>query len=94
MMNAQVGNSTSNPNELDILKMGHIYVEYSREESACQAAHALKGRTFGQRKVDVVYVSPKTYFKYFGKGIGIQTLEDVQILSLDVQKHLAAHIKD
>ena len=74
--------------------MGHIYVEYSREESACQAAHALKGRSFGERKVEVVFVSPRLYFKYFGKGLGIHTLEEKQILSLDVQKHLTAHIKD
>lgn len=74
--------------------MGHIYVEYSREESACLAAHALKGRTYGQQKVEVVYISPRLYFKYFGKGLGRQTLEEKQILSLAVQKHLTAHIKD
>ena len=74
--------------------MGHIYVEYSREESACQAAHALKGRIFGQQKVEVVFISPRVYYKYFGKGLGIQTLEQKQIMSLAVQKHLTAHIKD
>lgn len=74
--------------------MGRVYVEYSREESACQAAHALHGRNFGHRAVAVAYFSMRAYQKRFGKGLRAQTLEERQALALAVQSHLTAHLKE
>jgi len=79
---------------LEPLKIGHIYIEYSRIESACQAAHALQGRQFGQLKVEAMYVSPRLYYKYFGRGSCMQIHQEKQSLSLSVQEHLTTHIKD
>lgn len=80
--------------ELEPLGIGHIYIEYSRIESACQAAHALRGRQFGPLKVEAMYVSPRLYFKYFGKRSCMQTQQEKQLLSLAMQEHLTTHIKD
>nr|PNR40631.1 hypothetical protein PHYPA_018034 [Physcomitrium patens] len=52
---------------MEPLKAGNIYVEYSRDESACHAAHALHGRGYGNAKVSVAFVSPRFYLKHFGR---------------------------
>lgn len=86
--------SDASPREVGFLHVGKVYVEFSREESACQAAHALHGRTFAGRKVWVSYFPLKVYQKKFHKGLGPRTYEEKQALALAVQGHLTAHIKD
>ncbi|KAG6542559.1 hypothetical protein Mapa_016030 [Marchantia paleacea] len=86
--------SDASPREGSFLNVGKVYVEFSREESACQAAHALHGRTFAGRKVLVSYFPLKVYQTKFHKGLGPRTYEEKQALALAVQGHLTAHIKD
>ncbi|KAL2635598.1 hypothetical protein R1flu_007077 [Riccia fluitans] len=77
--------------EVDTLNVGRVYVEFSREDSACQAAHSLHGRTFGGRMVTVSYFPLKMYQKKFLKGLGPCLFKEKQ--ALVVQSHLTAHIK-
>ena len=80
--------------EFDNLHNGRLYVEFSREEIACQAAHALHGRKFANHKVIVCYFPVRLYQKKFRKGLGARTYEEKQALALAVQGHLTAHIKE
>ncbi|XP_073395039.1 uncharacterized protein [Physcomitrium patens] len=65
--NNLLGSNTCKMSRMEPLKAGNIYVEYSRDESACHAAHALHGRGYGNAKVSVAFVSPRFYLKHFGR---------------------------
>ena len=73
-------------------RLGRVYVEFSREESACRAAHALEGRTFKGRKVTCAYLSLRLYQRKFKKGLVAKTVAEKQALALAVQSHLTAHL--
>ncbi|CAM6063764.1 unnamed protein product [Sphagnum tenellum] len=77
-----------------MFNMGRLYVEFSREETACQAAHTLHGRMYGNHKVVVCYFPVRLYQKKFRKGLVARTYEEKQALALAVQGHLTAHIKE
>ncbi|KAJ7547317.1 hypothetical protein O6H91_08G079900 [Diphasiastrum complanatum] len=47
--------------EFESLHLGRVYVEFSREESACQAAHALHGRAYGDQNVFIRYFPLEIY---------------------------------
>ncbi|CAM6128190.1 unnamed protein product [Calypogeia fissa] len=71
--------------------LGKVFVEFSTEESACQAAHALHGRLFDGHKVAVSYFPLKLYQERFLKG---PTLDEKQALALAPNGQLAAQVKD
>ncbi|CAK9865285.1 unnamed protein product [Sphagnum jensenii] len=77
-----------------MFNMGRLYVEFSREETASQAAHTLHGRMYGNHKVVVCYFPVRLYQKKFRKGLVARTYEEKQALALAVQGHLTAHIKE
>ncbi|KAH7292416.1 hypothetical protein KP509_29G067000 [Ceratopteris richardii] len=78
-------------NESDI---GRVYVEFTREECACVAAHALHGRLYGRRPVIAGYFPLKLYQKKFKKGLEPRTHEERQILALAAQERLNSFIPD
>lgn len=75
-------------------KLGRVYVEFTREETACAAAHVLHGRLFGDRKVFVSYFPVKLYQKWFGKGLEPRTHEEKQALALAAQEHLNTYLPE
>lgn len=83
-LNSQIGDSD----------IGRVYVEFTREECACKAAHALHGRLYGDRTVIVAYFPLKMYQKRFKKGLEPRTHEERQILALAAQEHLNSYIPD
>lgn len=52
----------------EFLDLGSIFIEFSREEAACLAAHALHGRLYGTRKVITSYFPYSMYRKIFPRG--------------------------
>lgn len=54
--------------DCEFLDVGSIFIEFSREEAACLAAHALHGRTYGTRKVITSYFPHSMYQKIFPRG--------------------------
>lgn len=74
--------------------LGRVYVEYTREECACLAAHALHGRLYGDRKVVCGYFPLRLYQKRFRKGLEPQTFEEKQARAWAAQEHLNSYIKD
>ena len=101
-----VGNENSNPEkvlEMDDDKaslyteeesLGRVYVEFTREETACAAAHVLHGRVYGERKVFVRYFPVKLYQKRYGKGLEPRTHEEKQALALAAQEHLNTYLPE
>ena len=101
-----VGKETSNPEkglEMDDDKAslyteeetsGRVYVEFTREETACAAAHVLHGRVYGERKVFVRYFPVKLYQKRYGKGLEPRTHEEKQALALAAQEHLNTYLPE
>ncbi|MCO5563459.1 hypothetical protein L7F22_017101 [Adiantum nelumboides] len=83
-LNAQIS-------EADI---GRVYVEFTREEVCCIAAHALHGRLYANRPVTAGYFPLKMYQKKFKKGLEPRTHEERQILALAAQEHLNSFIPD
>eukprot|EP00249_Psilotum_nudum_P015473 c25344_g2_i1 orf=181-1392(-) len=75
-------------------QVGMVYVEFSREECACQAAHNLHGRMYADRKIVAHYFPLKLYQKRFRKGLVPQTIEEKQALALAAHEHLNSYIKD
>lgn len=87
--------SSGNKNfELRESNIGRVYVEFSREEFTCQAAHSLHERMYGDRKVVAGYFPLKLYQKKFRKGLEPQTFEEKQALALAAQERLNSLIKD
>eukprot|EP00850_Spirogloea_muscicola_P004922 SM000022S07136 [mRNA] locus=s22:90406:102480:+ [translate_table: standard] len=80
------------PAAIRVPEIGHVYVEYSREESACRAAHALLGRSYGTGVVATGYVSLRFYQKAFKKGLGARSHEEKQALALAMKalEHLCS----
>lgn len=74
--------------------IGRVYVEFTREECACIAAHALHGRLYANRPVIAGYFPLKMYQKKFKKGLEPRTHEERQILALAAQEHLNSFIPD
>lgn len=70
--------------------VGKIFVEFSREESAVKAAHALHNRVFNGKRVAVGYLPVKLYQKLYGKGFGLshKSYDERQELSIKVQDFL------
>eukprot|EP00850_Spirogloea_muscicola_P001777 SM000006S19542 [mRNA] locus=s6:1389202:1406508:+ [translate_table: standard] len=62
------------PAAIRVPEICNVYVEYSREESACRAAHALLGRSYGTGVVATGYVPLRFYQKAFKKGLGASLL--------------------
>eukprot|EP00850_Spirogloea_muscicola_P015341 SM000116S24262 [mRNA] locus=s116:329128:346415:- [translate_table: standard] len=78
------------PAAIRVPEIGNVYVEYSREESACRAAHALLGRSYGTGVVATGYVSLRFYQKAFKKGLGARSHEEKQALALAALEHLCS----
>jgi hypothetical protein len=70
--------------------VGKLYVEFSREESAIKAAHALHNRVYNQKRVGVAYLPVRVYQKLYGKGFGLshKSYDERQELSIKVQDFL------
>lgn len=54
--------------DCEFLEVGSIFIEFSREEAACLAAHTLHGRLYGIRKVIASYFPHSVYQKIFPRG--------------------------
>ncbi|KAI5063011.1 hypothetical protein GOP47_0021558 [Adiantum capillus-veneris] len=74
--------------------IGRVYVEFTREEVCCKAAHALHRRLYANRSVIAGYFPLKMYQKKFKKGLEPRTHEERQILALAAQEHLNSFIPD
>lgn len=85
------GNLSSQAGDSDL---GRVYIEFTREESTCKAAHALHGRLYGDRKVIAGYFPLKLYQKRFRKGLEPRTHEEKQSLALAAHEHLNTYIPD
>ena len=75
-------------------RVGRVYVEFSREDSCCRAAHMLHGRQYAGKTVACGYLPLRQYQRKFGKGLRPRTHEEKQEAALAVQAHLTAHIPD
>eukprot|EP00898_Chlorokybus_atmophyticus_P000743 jgi/Chlat1/166/Chrsp1S03100 len=71
-----------------------VYVEFSRESSAVQAAHVLHGRLYNGRKVSARYFPLRLYQMHFRKGLVATTHEEKQALALAAQARITAHLPD
>ncbi|GBG63711.1 hypothetical protein CBR_g39253 [Chara braunii] len=78
----------------DELGVGKVFVEFTREESARKAAHALQGRLYGGRKVSVAYFPLELYQKQFRKGLPTRPLEERQMLYHAVQRYLTSPVPE
>lgn len=54
--------------DCELLEVGSILIEFSREEATCLAAHTLHGRLYGSRKVIASYFPHSVYQKIFPRG--------------------------
>ncbi|KAH7404548.1 hypothetical protein KP509_15G031000 [Ceratopteris richardii] len=74
--------------------IGKVFVEFTREECACQAAHALHGRLYANRPVIAGYYPLNMYQKKFKKALEPSTHEERQILALAAHKRLNSLIPE
>ncbi|KAL3683719.1 hypothetical protein R1sor_001741 [Riccia sorocarpa] len=79
--------------DLGGLDVGRVYVEFSREESACQAAHNLHGRTFSGRMVTASYFPVKKYQKKFQKDFAAAPSFKEKERTFEVEPHLTSQIR-
>lgn len=54
--------------DCELLEVGSILIEFSREEATCLAAHTLHGRLYGSRNVIASYFPHSVYQKIFPRG--------------------------
>ncbi|KAL0912813.1 hypothetical protein M5K25_016221 [Dendrobium thyrsiflorum] len=59
--------SQQQANLSEAFEPGFILVEFQRKEAACNAAHCLHGRSYGERTVAIEYIPHDVYFNRFPK---------------------------
>lgn len=80
--------------EVEPWRLGRVYVEFSREESARKAAHALHGRLYDGRRVTCAFFPLRWYQRKFGKGLKPKTHDEKQEAALAIQAYLTSHLPD